>query len=582
MEGQAVEEPAPGQVEEGRAHQGRLHHVEMDLDPSLLQVQEQARGEHGRVGRDVVRGQGLPVVEGGPGHRLRAGRGRPLAQRAQGGDRLLAHGPRGIAFRHLAQHIQAARLLLQRQERHQGQPRVHLHVAARARIRRRQGPAQAGGLEGQELVGGGHAHGEVGMVEVAAQGIHGIQAARGAQRREHRGQHARVLVLEHGEQARLAGLVARDGEGGGQARAHEPYGVGIEVREHEGEVLLLHARQGLQGGRAHPRLRAAHLRHHPLAQPAVGRQDGQRLQGLHAKRARRRAQQRGEGGHGAPVAHERHRPHGVDRHRLVTVAQEGQEKVEAGRVLERAQAARAVGAGEGIARGDGGCEHGTQGRILEAHGRPGRGPPVEARLARREQDAFRAARVLQAREGEQAQARLQPGVGHAGGVVAADGDQGRARREGRQHHLGHGGRRARVADLAERFRRPPAHHRLRILERGEERVHRRAVADQAQREGRHLPHLGLGVLEQEREGGHRGRIADAAGGQGATPPHAAVAIGQRGRHVLGQLPPVLREQQARELLHARRGRRGRRGGRGHQEGEDQGCHRRDRKIMPRR
>jgi len=42
VEGEAVEETAPGQVEEGGAHEGRLHDVEVDLDAALLQVEEHA------------------------------------------------------------------------------------------------------------------------------------------------------------------------------------------------------------------------------------------------------------------------------------------------------------------------------------------------------------------------------------------------------------------------------------------------------------------------------------------------------------------------------------------------------------
>src|SRR4030095_14459070 len=126
VEGEAVEVAAPGEVEEGRAHEGRLHDVEVDLDTALLHLEEDARRVH-RARRRLVGRERFEVVEGGTRHRLRGGGG--------GGRRPGAP--------------------LDREQRDQGETRIHLHVSLRARQRRGQRFAQARHLQGRELVGGG-------------------------------------------------------------------------------------------------------------------------------------------------------------------------------------------------------------------------------------------------------------------------------------------------------------------------------------------------------------------------------------------------------------------------------------------
>jgi hypothetical protein len=151
--------------------------------------------------------------------------------------------------------------------------------------------------------------------------------------------------------------------------------------------------------------------------------------------------------------------------------------------------------------------------------------------------------------------RLQPRVGQARGIVAAYGHERSLRRQRAHHHLRDRGRRARVSDLAEGLGGAASHDGLRVLERGQQRIHRQRLADEAEGERRHLPDLELGILEQGNEGRHRAGVADAPGGEGGAAAHAAVGVGEAELDVGGEVAPVLGGQDARQLFHPGDGRR---------------------------
>ena len=119
----------------------------------------------------------------------------------------------------------------------------------------------------------------------------------------------------------------------------------------------------------------------------VGRQDGERAQALAPHDVARGGQHRRCRRRAPRVADRAERPQRALRHRLVGVADEGQEQLDRRGVLERPEAARAEGAREGVVGRDRGHEDGPQLRALEAHRHPRRRPPVEARAGAVEEGA---------------------------------------------------------------------------------------------------------------------------------------------------------------------------------------------------
>src|SRR6266568_2083689 len=75
MEGEAVVEAAPREVEEGHHGEGRLHRVQVDLDAAVAGEEEGARRVERHPRDRIIGGHGQTVIVGKAGRGLGPGRG---------------------------------------------------------------------------------------------------------------------------------------------------------------------------------------------------------------------------------------------------------------------------------------------------------------------------------------------------------------------------------------------------------------------------------------------------------------------------------------------------------------------------
>ena len=204
--------------------------------------------------------------------RARARVRRLAAQLAQQPGRTRADRARGVLARHLVEPGLRGFVLLRRQRHDRREARLELAVAV----------AQAAppGLDEprrqrrrRELAGSAPRPPRARRGRGARGGARSVSSASrpraSAQRLEHRGQHARVAVLQHRVQDADAHLVARAAERAGERRAHEEDAVGVEARQHEREALAVGARQRAERGGADPGLARRDEADEPLRERAV-------------------------------------------------------------------------------------------------------------------------------------------------------------------------------------------------------------------------------------------------------------------------------------------------------------------------
>ncbi len=371
-----------------------------------------------------------PVVHGRAARASRPGRGGLVSPRAASALAARSRTTRdGIGARRPRRSVSFARASLWAAERRDdGERARRCRRRRRGRAcRRRRGPRlRPRGLRGDEALRRRRAHREIGVLEVPLQGVDGVGAPRLAQRLEHRGQDARVLVLE---QARRGGSRATSSpdvaERRGERGADEPVGIGIEAREDEGE-----ARRGRRGrgrraaGRADPGLAWRPTR-------GTSRAPGPGPPGSTAS-ARRASRWTGGLGESSSGSHRGERP--VRRPRTprarradattasFRVPRQGRHQLDRGRVLERAEAARREGAGERVV-GRGTPPGARAAASGSRDASPPRSPPTSrsgACLSPRARSCG-GRRVLQAPQGEESETQLHPGI------VAGSPDRPRAR-----------------------------------------------------------------------------------------------------------------------------------------------------------
>ncbi len=180
-----------------------------------------------------------------------------------------------------------------------------------------------------------------------------------------------------------------------------------------------------------------------------------------------------------------------DRH-VALVTEHGEERRDAARFLDSAEAARRKRAGHRPLAPEQVEQHRPGLRAANSAERVGDGPPSTDRRAAPVQQRARERRIR-----AQSHERIHPQP-HCFDVwrfrmfeVVRRNARQRARGDERRHHRGDGIRRGLVADQPEPFGRASLNERLRILQRRHQRVGGTRLTEQAERKRSHLPHLGI-------------------------------------------------------------------------------------------
>ena len=277
------------------------------------------------------------------------------------------------------------------------------------------------------------------MLEMAQQRVERVLAARLAQRLEHRGQHARVLVLRasRGERPRSCRRPPRRAPR--RAPAHAEVGVGGRARR-----ARARSPRGLvraSAPKAAPRTqgsRVGHERDQPRPQRGVGRQHGERAQRLAAQHVARR----GERAPRRPGSRGRRRSPRARAARAARPSSSGSRtrrssSVDRGGVLQRARDRARRERASGVVRVDRGQRAPGAARAPRAASRPRSPPTSRSAVGRRRGAPSRPPRGrLQPRQRERARgaARVQR-VGGVAGLVAAHGHAADRLRQGVDHQL---------------------------------------------------------------------------------------------------------------------------------------------------